>query len=49
MGWFVEFYAPWCGHCKKLTPEWVKTAAEVDGIVKLGKINAEEFRDIGKA
>lgn len=39
--WLVEFYAPWCGHCKALQPSW-KAAAErlaSDG-VKLGAVDA---------
>lgn len=40
---FVQFFAPWCGHCKNLEPEWAKAASELKGKVKLGALDATAY------
>lgn len=44
--WVVEFFAPWCGHCKKLAPEWKKAANNLKGKVKLGHVNCDEEKSL---
>eukprot|EP01117_Protostelium_nocturnum_P002078 TRINITY_DN1271_c0_g1_i1.p1 TRINITY_DN1271_c0_g1~~TRINITY_DN1271_c0_g1_i1.p1 ORF type:complete len:418 (+),score=186.13 TRINITY_DN1271_c0_g1_i1:325-1578(+) len=40
--WLIEFYAPWCGHCKRLAPILDETAKKLQQEkipVKLGKVD----------
>lgn len=44
--WVVEFFAPWCGHCKKLAPEWKKAANNLKGKVKLGHVDCDAEKSL---
>eukprot|EP00929_Paragymnodinium_shiwhaense_P114054 TRINITY_DN82375_c0_g1_i1.p1 TRINITY_DN82375_c0_g1~~TRINITY_DN82375_c0_g1_i1.p1 ORF type:complete len:512 (+),score=127.56 TRINITY_DN82375_c0_g1_i1:89-1624(+) len=39
---FVKFYAPWCGHCKKLAPTWAALATQLEGAVQVAQVDASK-------
>ncbi len=41
----VDFWAPWCGPCKMLSPVIDEIATEYAGKVKACKVNTDEHRD----
>ncbi|KAL7003138.1 protein disulfide-isomerase [Sarracenia purpurea var. burkii] len=46
----VEFYAPWCGHCKNLAPiyEKVATAFKLEEDVIIANLDADKHRDLAE-
>lgn len=45
----VEFYAPWCGHCKRLAPAWdaLSTVFAGEDDVVIAKVDADAHKELG--
>lgn len=45
----LDFWASWCGPCKMVSPVVDAVAEEVEGRVKVGKINVDEEQELAKS
>lgn len=45
---FVKFFAPWCGHCKKLAPTWKQLARHMQDKLTIAEINCDDHSSLCK-
>lgn len=44
---FVDFWAPWCGPCKVMSPIVEELAADMEEVI-IGKVNVDDHSDIAQ-
>jgi protein disulfide-isomerase-like protein len=45
--WLIKFYAPWCGHCRKMEPTYEKVAEMLHGEVNVARVDVSANRELG--